>query len=373
MVEVRLRAVRVDLQSNTPVLLLQETEGEGRTLPIFIGTPEATAIAYALQGVAMPRPMTHDLVKDVLTAMDVDVERVVITELRSSTYYAELHLRRGAERSIVSSRPSDAVAVAVRTSSPLYVSDELMDAEGIILAIDGNDDEDDASPRGAGRPVPPVPRFDKAGRLRLVRAGRLVPVLGALGALVLAGCSSGSPSANSTTTTSSSTSSSTSTSTSSQSSSTTRGPTTTAAGVATCQPGQLTITAGMGNGAAGTISLAVTMVNKGPGTCTMNGYPGMQLLDASGASLPTNVVRGGGVDFLNPAASQPPSLVTLATGQQASFSLSYEDVPVGSETSCPTSAKAEVTPPNDTASAVVAFQASPCGGGTIHVSPVYAG
>ena len=209
-----------------------------------------------------------------------------------------------------------------------------------------------------------------------MRAGRLVPVLGALGALVLAGCSSGSPSVSSTTTTttSRSTSTSTPTSTSSQSSSTTGGPTTTTvAGVATCQPGQLTITAGMGNGAAGTISLTVTMVNKGPGTCTMNGYPGMQLLDASGASLPTNVVRGGGVDFLNPAASQPPSLVTLAPGQQASFSLSYEDVPVGSETSCPTSAKAEVTPPNDTASAVVAFQASPCGGGTIHVSPVYAG
>ncbi len=146
MVEVRLRAVRVDLQSNTPVLLLQETEGEGRTLPIFIGTPEATAIAYALQGVAMPRPMTHDLIKDLLAASEVDVERVVITELRSSTYFAELHLRRGQERSIVSSRPSDAVAVAVRTASPLYVSDELMDAEGIILAIEGSDDEDDASP-----------------------------------------------------------------------------------------------------------------------------------------------------------------------------------------------------------------------------------
>jgi len=146
MVEVRLRAVRVDLQSNTPVLLLQETEGEGRTLPIFIGTPEATAIAYALQGMAMPRPMTHDLIKDVLSAVDIDVERVVITELRSSTYYAELHLRRGSDRSIVSSRPSDAVAVAVRTASPLYVSDELMDAEGIMLAIDGAEDEDDASP-----------------------------------------------------------------------------------------------------------------------------------------------------------------------------------------------------------------------------------
>ncbi|HLW44662.1 MAG TPA: bifunctional nuclease family protein [Acidimicrobiales bacterium] len=146
MVEVRLRAVRVDLQSNTPVLLLQETEGEGRTLPIFIGTPEAAAIAYALQGVAMPRPMTHDLIRDLLTSLDVSVERVVITELRSSTYFAELHLRRGAERSVVSSRPSDAVAVAVRTESPLYVSDELMDAEGILLAIEPSDDDDDESP-----------------------------------------------------------------------------------------------------------------------------------------------------------------------------------------------------------------------------------
>ena len=143
MVEVRLRAVRVDLQSNTPVLLLQETEGEGRTLPIFIGTPEAAAIAYALQGVAMPRPMTHDLIRDILSTLEVSVERVVITELRSSTYYAELQLRRRGERVVVSSRPSDAVAVAVRTASPLFVADELMDAEGILLAIESSDDEDE--------------------------------------------------------------------------------------------------------------------------------------------------------------------------------------------------------------------------------------
>ncbi len=146
MVEVRLRAVRVDLQSNTPVLLLQETEGEGRTLPIFIGTPEAASIAYALQGVSMPRPMTHDLIKDLLGALDTEVERVIVTDLRSSTYYAELHLRRGSERSTVSCRPSDAVAVAVRTGSPLYVSDELMDAEGIILAIESPEDQEDATP-----------------------------------------------------------------------------------------------------------------------------------------------------------------------------------------------------------------------------------
>src|ERR1700684_957629 len=146
MVRVLLRAVRVDLQSNTPVLLLQETEGDGRTLPIFIGTPEAAAIAYALQGVAMPRPMTHDLIKELLGALDVEVERVVITELQASTYYAELHLRRGGDRSGGSSRPSDAVAIAVRTSSPLYVSDDLMDAEGILLAIEGAEEDEDASP-----------------------------------------------------------------------------------------------------------------------------------------------------------------------------------------------------------------------------------
>jgi bifunctional DNase/RNase len=90
--------------------------------------------------------MTHDLLKDLLDALTAEVERVVITELRASTYYAELHVRHGNDRSIVSSRPSDAVAVAVRTGSPLFVSDELIDAEGILLAIDTSDDEDDASP-----------------------------------------------------------------------------------------------------------------------------------------------------------------------------------------------------------------------------------
>ncbi len=133
----------MDLQSHTPVLLLQETEGQGRTLPIFIGTAEATAIAYALQGVDPPLPMTHDLIRDIMEELGVTVERIVITELRSSTYFAELHLRRNGTRSQVSSRPSDAVAVAVRTHSPLFVSDELMDSEGIFLAIDGTDDEDD--------------------------------------------------------------------------------------------------------------------------------------------------------------------------------------------------------------------------------------
>ncbi len=143
MVEVRLRAVRVDLQSNTPVLLLQESEGLGRTLPIFIGAPEATAIAFALQGMETPRPMTHDLIRDLLDTLGTTVERVVITELRESTYYADIVMRRDGRELRLSSRPSDAVAIAVRTGTSLFVADELMDNEGILLAVEEEEDEDE--------------------------------------------------------------------------------------------------------------------------------------------------------------------------------------------------------------------------------------
>lgn len=145
MVEVRLSAVRVDLQSNTPVLLLSETAGLGRTIPIFIGAPEATAIAFAIQGVATPRPMTHDLLRDLMEALGASLERVVITELRAATYFAELHLRRGDGVITVSSRPSDAVALAVRTGSPLFVADDLMDAEGILLPSEDDEESGDSA------------------------------------------------------------------------------------------------------------------------------------------------------------------------------------------------------------------------------------
>ncbi len=146
MVEVRLSAVRVDLQSNTPVILLQEAAGEHRTLPIFIGAPEATAIALAQQGVTTPRPMTHDLLNDVISALDASVDKVVITELRDATYYAELHLRSASRLVVVSSRPSDAVAVAVRAGCPLFVDDELMAAEGIFIQEEDEEPDQDANP-----------------------------------------------------------------------------------------------------------------------------------------------------------------------------------------------------------------------------------
>ena len=141
MVEMHLAAVRVELPTNTPVVLLQETEGAHRTLPIFIGPFEASAIAEALQGVQRPRPMTHDLMRDLLTAAGLVVERVVITDLREGTFYAEIHLRQGERTLTVSSRPSDAMALAARTGTPIYADDALLDAEGVIFPPDDEDEE----------------------------------------------------------------------------------------------------------------------------------------------------------------------------------------------------------------------------------------
>jgi bifunctional DNase/RNase len=146
MVEVRLTAVRVDLQSSNPVVLLEETEGAHRSLPIFVGAPEATAIAFALQGVELPRPMTHDLMTDVLETLGTRLERVVVTKLVESTFFAELQLRTGEQSRVISCRPSDAIALALRTHSPLYVADDLMDAEGLLIQPDDDDVDEDESP-----------------------------------------------------------------------------------------------------------------------------------------------------------------------------------------------------------------------------------
>ena len=141
MVEVALRAVRVDLQSRTPVLVLQETGVLRRSIPIFIGEPEAIAIECAVRGVLAPRPLTHDLLRDVITELGGTVSRVVITELRDATYFAEIHLTVKGGTFVVSARPSDAVALALRTESPLFVDDELMDEEGRLIELSDEDED----------------------------------------------------------------------------------------------------------------------------------------------------------------------------------------------------------------------------------------
>jgi len=129
--------VRVEMPSNQPIVLLREVDGE-RYLPIWIGAVEATAIAFAQQGVTPARPMTHDLFKDVLEAVGAQLEQVRITEIRDSTYYAELVFTGGIR---VSSRPSDSIALALRTGTPIFAAEPLLDEVGIIIA-DGSDDEE---------------------------------------------------------------------------------------------------------------------------------------------------------------------------------------------------------------------------------------
>jgi len=142
MIEVVLRAVRVDVGTSTPLLLLEEVGGE-RVLPIFIGAPEAAAIAYALQGVEAPRPMSHDLLGHVISSLGAQVFSVEITELIDNTFYANLRLVRSGDEIIVSSRPSDAVALALRVGSPILVSDDLMANEGKIMQLAFEEDDDD--------------------------------------------------------------------------------------------------------------------------------------------------------------------------------------------------------------------------------------
>ena len=101
-------------------------------MSIFIGGPEATAIAFALEEVETPRPLTHDLFCDVLDELGVTLERVVLTELRDTTYYADLHLRSAVGEQHVSARPSDAVALAVRVGCPIFASEKVLDEAGFV-------------------------------------------------------------------------------------------------------------------------------------------------------------------------------------------------------------------------------------------------
>ena len=129
MQELRVVGVRVELPGNQPILLLKETQGE-RYLPIWIGAVEAAAIAFEQQGVRPARPMTHDLLREVITSLGAELEAVHITEMRDGIYIAELLL--GEER-VVSARPSDAVALAVRTGAPIFGADDLLDEVGIEI------------------------------------------------------------------------------------------------------------------------------------------------------------------------------------------------------------------------------------------------
>ena len=134
--EVDVMGVRVEMSSNQPIVLLREAMGE-RYLPIWIGAVEATAIAFAQQGVVPPRPLTHDLLKDVIEATGNEVAEVRITEMRDSIFYATLVLSSGVE---VSARPSDSIALALRTGSRIVCAEQLLDEAGIVVPDEQEDE-----------------------------------------------------------------------------------------------------------------------------------------------------------------------------------------------------------------------------------------
>ncbi|MFN8146983.1 MAG: bifunctional nuclease family protein [Candidatus Nanopelagicales bacterium] len=128
--------VRVEMPSNQPIVLLREIEGE-RYLPIWIGAVEATAIAFAQQGVVPARPLTHDLLRDVLEALGRRLEAVRITELTDGVFYALLVFDGGVE---VSARPSDAIALALRTGTTIHCADSVLEEAGIAVPDEQEDE-----------------------------------------------------------------------------------------------------------------------------------------------------------------------------------------------------------------------------------------
>jgi uncharacterized protein len=128
--------VRVEMPSNQPLVLLREVTGE-RYLPIWIGAVEATAIAFAQQGVVPPRPLTHDLMKDVIGALDAELREVQITDVRDGVFFATLVFSTGAQ---VSARPSDSIALALRTGTRIVCSEEVLDEAGLAVPAEQEDE-----------------------------------------------------------------------------------------------------------------------------------------------------------------------------------------------------------------------------------------
>ncbi|MHB8780896.1 MAG: bifunctional nuclease family protein [Candidatus Geothermincolia bacterium] len=139
MVELTLVGVRVELPANQPIVLLKERQGE-RFLPIWIGAFEATAIAFALQGIETARPMTHDLMKNILEETGMSMEKVVISDLKEGTFYADITLAKGVERFEISSRPSDAIALAVRMSVPIFSEETVLSEASVFIELEEDDE-----------------------------------------------------------------------------------------------------------------------------------------------------------------------------------------------------------------------------------------
>jgi len=143
MVEMELIGVQLEMPSNSPLLLLRESGGKGRVLPVVIDIPEAKAIGRGVERIRLARPMTHDLIGDMLTELGAELRSVTVTELRDRTFYAELLIVRDGVEYKVSSRPSDAIALAVRADVAIFASDAVLEEAGQHIEGDLADEVDD--------------------------------------------------------------------------------------------------------------------------------------------------------------------------------------------------------------------------------------
>ena len=124
-IEMKIRGLMVDPVTNTPIVILRDSSGDA-ILPIWVGVYEANAIALEIEKVTTPRPMTHDLIKNLLTGVQATVQRVVVSELKDETFYAVIWLEKDGEVVSVDSRPSDALALALRLDCPIYVEEQVL-------------------------------------------------------------------------------------------------------------------------------------------------------------------------------------------------------------------------------------------------------
>jgi len=139
LIEMTIKGLMVDPVTNMPIVILKDKDGD-RVLPIWVGIFEANAIALQIENVATPRPMTHDLLRNIIADLDGQVDRVVVCDLKDNTFYAVIHLTVRGERVAIDARPSDAIALALRTRSPILVEENVIDT---AKTVDFNADRTD--------------------------------------------------------------------------------------------------------------------------------------------------------------------------------------------------------------------------------------
>ena len=139
-IEMTIKGLMIDPITNMPIIILRDTRGEA-VMPIWVGIFEANAIALELEKVITPRPMTHDLLRDVIKSLGASIERIAVTDLKDNTFYALIHMTHNGRKFNVDARPSDAIALALRTEAPIFVAQSVLD-QAQTISPDGDESDD---------------------------------------------------------------------------------------------------------------------------------------------------------------------------------------------------------------------------------------